>query len=44
MSVSLKEDGIVLITENDGSLLLGSASPLGLYYHDTQFLSGTRSA
>ncbi|HEV8654778.1 MAG TPA: glycogen debranching N-terminal domain-containing protein [Candidatus Limnocylindria bacterium] len=40
MSVSLKEDALVLITENDGSLALGSASPFGLYYHDTQFLSG----
>ncbi len=40
MSVSLKEDALVLITEDDGSLPLGSASPLGLYYHDTQFLSG----
>src|SRR5512142_3383748 len=40
MSVSLKEDQLVLITEDDGSLPLGAASPLGLYYHDTQFLSG----
>ena len=40
MSVSLKEDELVLITEDDGSLPLGASSPLGLYYHDTQFLSG----
>jgi len=40
LSVSLKEDELVLITEDDGSLPLGAASPLGLYYHDTQFLSG----
>ncbi|HEV8228638.1 MAG TPA: glycogen debranching N-terminal domain-containing protein [Candidatus Limnocylindria bacterium] len=40
MSVSLKEDALVLITEDDGGLVLGSASPYGLYYHDTQFLSG----
>jgi len=40
VSVSLKEDALVLITEDDGSLPLGSASPLGLYFHDTQFLSG----
>ena len=40
MSVSLKEDALVLITEDDGGLPLGTASPLGLYYHDTQFLSG----
>jgi glycogen debranching enzyme len=40
MSTSLKEDQLVLITEDDGSLPIGSSSPLGLYYHDTQFLSG----
>ncbi|HEU5288913.1 MAG TPA: glycogen debranching N-terminal domain-containing protein, partial [Candidatus Limnocylindria bacterium] len=40
MTVSLKEDQLVLITEDDGSLPLGGSSPLGLYYHDTQFLSG----
>ena len=40
MTVSLKEDQLVLITEDDGALPLGAASPLGLYYHDTQFLSG----
>ncbi len=40
MSVSLKEDALVLVTEDDGSLPLGGGSPLGLYYHDTQFLSG----
>jgi glycogen debranching enzyme len=40
VSVSLKEDALVLITEDDGGLVLGSASPYGLYYHDTQFLSG----
>lgn len=40
MSVSLKEDQLVLITEDDGSLPIGATSPLGLYYHDTQFLSG----
>src|SRR5581483_6409547 len=40
MTVSLKEDQLVLITEDDGSLPLGTPSPLGLYYHDTQFLSG----
>ena len=40
MSVSLKEDQLVLITEEDGSLPMGDASALGLYYHDTQFLSG----
>ncbi len=42
MTTSLKEDQLVLITEDDGSLPIGSASPLGLYYHDTQFLSGYR--
>jgi len=35
MTVSLKEDQLVLITEDDGSLPLGASSPLGLYYHDT---------
>ena len=40
MTVSLKEDALVLVTEDDGGLPLGGASPLGLYYHDTQFLSG----
>ncbi|HKW77951.1 MAG TPA: glycogen debranching N-terminal domain-containing protein [Candidatus Limnocylindria bacterium] len=40
MSVSLKEDELVLITEDDGSLPVAATSPLGLYYHDTQFLSG----
>ena len=40
MTVSLKEDQLVLISEDDGSLPLGASSPLGLYYHDTQFLSG----
>jgi glycogen debranching enzyme len=40
--VSLKEDQLVLITEDDGSLPLGTSSPLGLYYHDTQFLSGLK--
>jgi glycogen debranching enzyme len=40
VSVSLKEDQLVLITNDDGSLPLGTSSPLGLYYHDTQFLSG----
>ena len=40
MTASLKEDQLVLITEDDGSLPIGTASPLGLYYHDTQFLSG----
>ncbi|HEY3218006.1 MAG TPA: glycogen debranching N-terminal domain-containing protein [Candidatus Limnocylindria bacterium] len=40
MTTSLKEDQLVLITEDDGSLPIGLASPLGLYYHDTQFLSG----
>ena len=40
MTVSLKEDQLVLITEDDGSLPLGGGAPLGLYYHDTQFLSG----
>ncbi len=40
MSVSMKEDRLVLITEEDGSLPVGTTSPLGLYYHDTQFLSG----
>ena len=28
------------MTEDDGSLPLGAMSPLGLYYHDTQYLSG----
>jgi glycogen debranching enzyme len=28
------------VTEQDGSLPLGAMSPLGLYYHDTQYLSG----
>lgn len=40
MTVSLKEDALVLVTEDDGGLPLGGTSPLGLYYHDTQFLSG----
>ncbi len=40
MTVSLKEDALVLVTEDDGSLPFGGGSPLGLYYHDTQFLSG----
>jgi glycogen debranching enzyme len=40
VSVSLKEDQLVLITDDDGSLPLRTSSPLGLYYHDTQFLSG----
>jgi glycogen debranching enzyme len=40
MTVALKEDALVLVTEEDGSLPLGGTSPLGLYYHDTQFLSG----
>jgi len=40
MTVALKEDALVLVTEDDGSLPLGGTSPLGLYYHDTQFLSG----
>ncbi len=42
MTVSLKEDQLVLITEDDGSLPLATSSALGLYYHDTQFLSGYR--
>ena len=36
----MKEDSLVLVSEDDGSLPVGSASALGLYYHDTQFLSG----
>jgi len=36
----MKEDGLVLVTDEDGSLPIGETSPLGLYYHDTQFLSG----
>ena len=36
----MKEDGLILVTEDDGSLPIGATSPLGLYYHDTQFLSG----
>jgi len=36
----MKEDGLVLVTDDDGSLPIGATSPLGLYYHDTQFLSG----
>jgi glycogen debranching enzyme len=36
----MKEDGLVLVSDDDGSLPLGATSPLGLYYHDTQFLSG----
>ena len=36
----MKEDALVLVSEDDGSLPIGTASPLGLYYHDTQFLSG----
>ncbi|CAN5127877.1 glycogen debranching N-terminal domain-containing protein [soil metagenome] len=40
MTVSLKEDALVLVTEDDGSLALGADTRLGLYYHDTQFLSG----
>jgi len=40
VTVSLKEDALVLVTDDDGSLPLRAASPLGLYYHDTQYLSG----
>ncbi|MBI2773515.1 MAG: amylo-alpha-1,6-glucosidase [Chloroflexi bacterium] len=40
MTVSLKEDALVLVTDDDGSLPLGGSGPLGLYYHDTQYLSG----
>ena len=40
MTVALKEDALVLVTEDDGSLPLGGGGSLGLYYHDTQFLSG----
>jgi glycogen debranching enzyme len=40
VTTSLKEDQLVLISEDDGSLPIRSSSPLGLYYHDTQFLSG----
>jgi glycogen debranching enzyme len=40
VTVSLKEDALVLVTEDDGGLPLGGTSPLGLYYHDTQYLSG----
>ncbi|TMC75150.1 MAG: hypothetical protein E6J09_13805 [Chloroflexi bacterium] len=40
LTVSLKEDALVLVTEDDGGLPLGASSPLGLYYHDTQYLSG----
>jgi glycogen debranching enzyme len=40
VTVSLKEDALVLVTEDDGGLPLGATSPLGLYYHDTQYLSG----
>lgn len=40
MTTSLKEDQLVLITDDDGSLPIGGSSPLGLYYHDMQFLSG----
>ena len=40
MTVSLKEDALVLVTEDDGGLPIGAATRLGLYYHDTQFLSG----
>ncbi len=36
----MKEDGLVLVTEDDGSLPLGTSTALGLYYHDTQYLSG----
>ncbi|MGH2498649.1 MAG: amylo-alpha-1,6-glucosidase [Candidatus Limnocylindria bacterium] len=40
MTVSLKEDALVLVSDGDGSLPVGVTSALGLYYHDTQFLSG----
>jgi glycogen debranching enzyme len=40
VTVALKEDALVLVTEDDGSLPLGGHGSLGLYYHDTQFLSG----
>jgi len=40
VTVAMKEEGLVLVTEDDGSLPLGTISALGLYYHDTQFLSG----
>ena len=36
----MKEDSLVLVSDDDGSLPLGTATALGLYYHDTQFLSG----
>ncbi|HET8567507.1 MAG TPA: glycogen debranching N-terminal domain-containing protein [Candidatus Limnocylindria bacterium] len=40
MTVSLKEGPLVLVSDDDGSLPLGAPTPLGLYYHDTQFISG----
>jgi glycogen debranching enzyme len=40
VTVSLKEGPLVLVTENDGGLAPHAGSPLGLYFHDTQFLSG----
>jgi len=40
VTVAMKEDGLVLVTEDDGTLPLGTVSALGLYYHDTQYLSG----
>ncbi|MFN2519493.1 MAG: glycogen debranching N-terminal domain-containing protein [Candidatus Limnocylindria bacterium] len=40
MTVALKEDALVLVSDDDGGLPLGGHSALGLYYHDTQFLSG----
>ena len=36
----MKEDSLVLVSDDDGSLPLGTTTALGLYYHDTQFLSG----
>lgn len=40
MTVSLKEGPLVLVSDDDGALPVGAAGALGLYYHDTQFLSG----
>ena len=40
MTVAMKEDSLVLVSDDDGSLPLGTTTALGLYYHDTQFLSG----
>ncbi|GAC1698654.1 MAG: glycogen debranching N-terminal domain-containing protein [Candidatus Limnocylindrales bacterium] len=40
MATAMKEGELVLVTNDDGSIPVGTTTALGLYYHDTQFLSG----